>query len=162
VIFGVDDGVQATATPLPPADAQREIGRIAELSQGHLPRLGDDERRRAMLHLYGRVLAHVRSSVDDADVSAALTSAVDDVLKMLSDTEQAIVRGRFGLSGRFGPVDARPRSVDELAEQFGITADRVRVTETRAIGRLRHPNTALRLLFDLAKVDAPPEPLSGR
>ena len=151
VIFGVDEATAAVATPLTATDAQREISRIAELSNGFLPRIGDDERRRAMRHLYGRVVAHVRVSVKDPDQSAALTTALDGVLTTLSDTEQAIVRGRYGLSGPFGARDGRARPVEALADEFGITADRVRRTEARAVRRLQHPNTALRLLFDLAK-----------
>jgi RNA polymerase primary sigma factor len=151
VIFGTTDTTDAAAAPLSPAYAQHEISRIAELSNGFLPRIGAEERLRAMRHLYSRVVAHMRLAAEDPDVASGLAGAIDAVLDTLSDTEQAIVRGRFGLAGRFGPTDGRPRTFDELGDEFGITPERARSTELRAIRRLQHPNTSLRLLFDLAK-----------
>jgi DNA-directed RNA polymerase sigma subunit (sigma70/sigma32) len=104
-----------------------------------------------MRHLYGRVVAHLRVEVEDPAAADVLARAIEAALHTLSDTEQAIIRGRFGVPGRFGPTDGRPRAVDELGDEFGITADHVRRTEVRAIRRLQHPNTALRLLFELAQ-----------
>ena len=68
-----------------------------------------------------------------------LASAVGDVLVELSDREQEVVRLRFGLD------DGRPRTLEEVGRQFGVTRERVRQIEAKTLAKLRHPNRSDRL-----------------
>jgi RNA polymerase primary sigma factor len=75
------------------------------------------------------------------DVAARnlLVSAVGDVLVELSDREQEVVRLRFGLE------DGRPRTLEEVGRQFGVTRERIRQIEAKTLAKLRHPHRSDRL-----------------
>ena len=75
------------------------------------------------------------------DVAARhlLASAVGDVLVELSDREQEVVRLRFGLE------DGRPRTLEEVGRQFGVTRERIRQIEAKTLAKLRHPHRLDRL-----------------
>ncbi len=75
------------------------------------------------------------------DVAARhlLASAVGDVLVELSDREQEVVRLRFGLD------DGRPRTLEEVGRQFGVTRERIRQIEAKTLAKLRHPDRSDRL-----------------
>ena len=75
------------------------------------------------------------------DVAARhlLASAVGDVLVELSDREQEVVRLRFGLE------DGRPRTLEEVGRQFGVTRERIRQIEAKTLAKLRHPHLSDRL-----------------
>jgi len=75
------------------------------------------------------------------DVAARhmLASALGDVLVELSDREQEVVRLRFGLD------DGRPRTLEEVGKQFGVTRERIRQIEAKTLAKLRHPHRSDRL-----------------
>ena len=75
------------------------------------------------------------------DVAARhlLAAAVGDVLVELSDREQEVVRLRFGLE------DGRPRTLEEVGRQFGVTRERIRQIEAKTLAKLRHPHRSDRL-----------------
>jgi len=75
------------------------------------------------------------------DVAARhlLASAVGDVLVELSDREQGVGRLRFGLE------DGRPRTLEEVGRQFGVTRERIRQIEAKTRAKLRHPHRSDRL-----------------
>jgi len=75
------------------------------------------------------------------DVAARhlLASAVSEVLVELSDREQEVVRLRFGLD------DGRPRTLEEVGRQFGVTRERIRQIEAKTLAKLRHPHRSDRL-----------------
>jgi RNA polymerase sigma factor (sigma-70 family) len=56
------------------------------------------------------------------------------LIDMLSDRERKIVRARFGFDGG-------ERSLQDLGTSLGVTAERIRQIESRAIGKLRHSAT---------------------
>ena len=64
---------------------------------------------------------------------------VVSVLQTLSDRERRIVELRFGLS------DGRPRTLEEVGREFGITRERIRQIEAKTLSKLRHPSRAQRL-----------------
>jgi len=68
-----------------------------------------------------------------------LTTAVSEVLFELSDREQEVVRLRFGLD------DGRPRTLEEVGRQFGVTRERIRQIEAKTLAKLRHPHRSDRL-----------------
>ncbi|MEM9465642.1 MAG: RNA polymerase sigma factor RpoD [Actinomycetota bacterium] len=75
------------------------------------------------------------------DVAARhlLATAVGDVLVELSEREQEVVRLRFGLE------DGRPRTLEEVGRQFGVTRERIRQIEAKTLAKLRHPHRSDRL-----------------
>jgi RNA polymerase primary sigma factor len=61
-----------------------------------------------------------------------LKEQVDDILRKLSDRERQILQMRYGLT------DDRPRTLEEVAKEFGITRERIRQIETRILRKLRY------------------------
>ncbi len=56
-------------------------------------------------------------------------------LATLDEREQTVLKLRYGLDGK------PPRTLSDVGERLGITRERVRQIETRALGKLRHPST---------------------
>jgi RNA polymerase primary sigma factor len=75
----------------------------------------------------------------DAAARKLLTTAVSEVLHELSEREQEVVRLRFGLD------DGRPRTLEEVGRQFGVTRERIRQIEAKTLAKLRHPHRSDRL-----------------
>jgi RNA polymerase primary sigma factor len=65
-------------------------------------------------------------------VRTLLKKYMHDALDVLSPRSAEVLRLRYGL------VDGREHSLNELAERFGVTAERVRQIETAALSKLRH------------------------
>jgi RNA polymerase primary sigma factor len=66
---------------------------------------------------------------------------VQGVLATLSEREASIIALRFGLS------DGQPRTLDEIGDIHGVTRERIRQIETKAIAKLRQPSRS-RVLRD--------------
>lgn len=82
------------------------------------------------------------SSVDSPVDSASHTSLeteIEQALETLTEREEAVLRLRYGLDV------GQPRKLEEVGNRFGITRERVRQIETKAIRKLRHPLRAQRL-----------------
>ncbi len=61
------------------------------------------------------------------------------ILKDLSDREERVIRLRYGLD------DNRPRTLEEVGREFGVTRERIRQIEAKAIRKLRHPTRSKKL-----------------
>jgi RNA polymerase primary sigma factor len=68
-----------------------------------------------------------------------LREDINDVLGTLSARERDVLRLRFGLD------DGRSRTLEEVGQQFGVTRERIRQIEAKALRKLRHPNRNKRL-----------------
>jgi len=64
---------------------------------------------------------------------------VEDVLNTLSDRERRVLELRFGL------IDGRSRTLEEVGRDFGVTRERIRQIEAKALRKLRHPSRARKL-----------------
>ena len=71
-----------------------------------------------------------------------LKEQLEDVLDTLTDREENVLRLRFGLD------DGRTRTLEEVGKVFGVTRERIRQIEAKALRKLRHPSfkTIKRLL----------------
>ena len=77
----------------------------------------------------------------DAVSLLLLREDLQSVLATLSEREASITRLRFGL------IDGRPRTLDEIGRVHGVTRERIRQIETKTMSKLRHPSRS-RVLRD--------------
>jgi hypothetical protein len=70
---------------------------------------------------------------------AQLRRAVDDALDGLSEREAHIVKARFGL------IDGKLWTLDELGKEWGVNRERIRQIEAKAMSKLRHPHRSTNL-----------------
>ena len=79
---------------------------------------------------------HDPEAVVALDVVAVgqLRDQLQQVLLTLTEREAGVVRLRFGL------VDGRPRTLDEIGEVYGVTRERIRQIESKTMSKLRHPS----------------------
>jgi RNA polymerase primary sigma factor len=68
-----------------------------------------------------------------------LKSQISDALNKLTDREKKIIVLRFGLE------DGRFRTLEEVGREFGITRERIRQIEAKALRKLRHPSYSRKL-----------------
>lgn len=76
---------------------------------------------------------------DEAAIYTLLKEQLNKVLETLTEREQKVIRLRFGLD------DGHPRTLEEVGSIFGVTRERIRQIEAKAIRRLRHPKKSLQL-----------------
>ena len=68
-----------------------------------------------------------------------LKSQIAEVLETLSPRERQVIEYRFGIN------DSRPRTLEEVGQTFGVTRERIRQIEAKALRKLRHPTRSLTL-----------------
>ena len=68
-----------------------------------------------------------------------LRTELEDVLETLTDREENVLRLRFGLD------DGRNRTLEEVGKVFGVTRERIRQIEAKALRKLRHPSRSKQL-----------------
>ena len=68
-----------------------------------------------------------------------LKEQLNEVLSTLTDREEAVLKLRFGL------IDGKTRTLEEVGEAFQITRERIRQIEAKALRKLRHPSRSKRL-----------------
>ncbi|WP_052339196.1 RNA polymerase sigma factor RpoD [Gorillibacterium massiliense] len=78
-------------------------------------------------------------SPGDAADYQMLKEQVEDVLDSLTEREENVLRLRFGLQ------DGRTRTLEEVGKVFGVTRERIRQIEAKALRKLRHPSRSKRL-----------------
>ncbi len=91
--------------------------------------------------------SHLGDFIEDQEVQAPADAAafellreqLEDVLDTLTPREQKVLRLRFGLD------DGRTRTLEEVGQVFGVTRERIRQIEAKALRKLRHPMRSKRL-----------------
>ena len=78
-------------------------------------------------------------SPTDYTTKSMLRAKLNEVLSELTDREERVLRLRYGLD------DNRPRTLEEVGKEFGVTRERIRQIEAKAIRKLKHPNRLKKL-----------------
>ncbi len=116
-------------------DRVREIMKIAQEPVSLETPIGEEED------------SHLGDFIEDEDAVAPADAAsflllkeqLKDVLETLTDREQKVLRLRFGLD------DGRARTLEEVGKVFGVTRERIRQIEAKALRKLRHPSRSKKL-----------------
>jgi RNA polymerase primary sigma factor len=91
--------------------------------------------------------SHLGDFVEDPDAVAPpdvasltmLRDEMEDILDTLTPRERRVLQLRFGL------IDGHQRTLEEVGKRFGVTRERIRQIEARALRKLRHPSRSRRL-----------------
>jgi RNA polymerase primary sigma factor len=98
--------------------------------------IGEDENGRL-----GDFIEDQKATVPlDAASYQLLRGQVDAVLSTLTERERRVLRLRFGLD------DGRSRTLEEVGQEFGVTRERIRQIEAKALRKLRHPRRSKQLM----------------
>ena len=116
-------------------DRVREIMKIAQEPVSLETPIGEEED------------SHLGDFIEDQDAPAPADAAsfmllkeqLEDVLDTLTLREEKVLRLRFGLD------DGRARTLEEVGQNFGVTRERIRQIEAKALRKLRHPSRSRKL-----------------
>ena len=118
-----------------PVDRVVEIQRISQDPVSLEMPVGEEEDS----HL-GDFLEDEKSKApQDFAEAGMLKEQLASVLNTLTPREEMVIRLRYGLD------DAHPRTLEDVGKEFGVTRERIRQIEAKALRKLRHPNRAKRL-----------------
>ena len=122
VVMGVD------------AAKAREIVKVSQEPTSLETPVGDEEDS----HL-GDFIADQGLQPDEQATRELLKVHLDEVLDSLSPREKRVLQLRFGLE------DGKQRTLEEVGREFGVTRERIRQIEAKAIRKLKHPTRAKKL-----------------
>lgn len=116
-------------------DKVREIIKIAQEPVSLETPIGEEDDS----HLGDFIEDQEATSPSDHAAYELLKEQLEDVLDTLTDREENVLRLRFGLD------DGRTRTLEEVGKVFGVTRERIRQIEAKALRKLRHPSRSKRL-----------------
>lgn len=117
-----------------PTEKVREILKIAQEPVSETP-IGEEDDS----HLGDFIEDQDATSPSDHAAYELLKEQLEDVLDTLTDREENVLRLRFGLD------DGRTRTLEEVGRVFGVTRERIRQIEAKALRKLRHPSRSKQL-----------------
>lgn len=118
-----------------PAEKVKEILKIAQEPVSLETPIGEEDD------------SHLGDFIEDQDATSPaehaayelLKEQLESVLDTLTDREENVLRLRFGLD------DGRTRTLEEVGKVFGVTRERIRQIEAKALRKLRHPSRSKQL-----------------
>ena len=118
-----------------PVERVRDIMKIAQEPVSLETPIGEEED------------SHLGDFIEDQEAPAPAEAAsflllkeqLEEVLETLSPREKRVLRLRFGLD------DGRARTLEEVGQVFGVTRERIRQIEAKALRKLRHPSRSKKL-----------------
>jgi RNA polymerase primary sigma factor len=118
-----------------PADKVREIMKISQEPVSLETPIGEEEDS----HLGDFIPDDGTLAPSEAASHQLLKEQVEDVLASLTGRERRVLQLRFGLD------DGRSRTLEEVGKEFGVTRERIRQIEAKALRKLRHPSRSKKL-----------------
>ena len=113
----------------------REIMKIAQEPVSLETPIGEEEDS----HLGDFIEDQEAQAPADAASFLLLKEQLEEVLSTLTPREMRVLRLRFGLD------DGRARTLEEVGQSFGVTRERIRQIEAKALRKLRHPSRSKKL-----------------
>ncbi|MEX2430323.1 MAG: RNA polymerase sigma factor RpoD [Dehalococcoidia bacterium] len=118
-----------------PPERVREILKVSQEPVSLETPIGEEEDS----HLGDFIEDRSAPAPADAATFQLLREQVEDVLSTLSERERRVLQLRFGLE------DGRSRTLEEVGRDFGVTRERIRQIEAKALRKLRHPSRSRKL-----------------
>ena len=118
-----------------PVDKVRDILKIAQEPVSLETPIGEEEDS----HLADFIPDEDASEPAEAASFTLLKEQLMEVLSTLTEREEKVLRLRFGL------VDGRTRTLEEVGKEFNVTRERIRQIEAKALRKLRHPSRSKKL-----------------
>lgn len=134
--LGRDPTPEETAAVMEiPVERVREIQKVAQEPVSLETPIGEEQD------------SHLGDFIEDEDAPAPAEAAsyillkeqLEGVLDTLTAREEKVLRLRFGLD------DGRSRTLEEVGQEFGVTRERIRQIEAKALRKLRHPSRSRKL-----------------
>jgi len=118
-----------------PVDKVRDILKIAQEPVSLETPIGEEEDS----HLGDFIPDEAASEPSEAASFSLLREQLEEVLDTLAPREKKVLELRFGI------VDGRTRTLEEVGKEFNVTRERIRQIEAKALRKLRHPSRSKKL-----------------
>ena len=118
-----------------PVDKIREIYKISQDPVSLETPIGEEDDS----HLGDFIKDERNVSPEEYATNELLKDEISEVLQTLTEREEKVIRLRFGLE------DGKSRTLEEVGQMFGVTRERIRQIEAKALRKLRHPSRSRKL-----------------
>ncbi len=118
-----------------PVEKVREIHKISQEPVSLETPIGEEEDS----HLGDFVPDEHNMSPEEFTTNELLKDEINDILETLTEREEKVIKLRFGLE------DGKARTLEEVGQMFGVTRERIRQIEAKALRKLRHPSRSRKL-----------------
>ena len=118
-----------------PVDKIREVHKIGQDPVSLETPIGEENDS----HLGDFIKDESSMSPEKYAISEMLKSELNDVLKTLTEREEKVLRLRFGID------DGQSLTLEEVGKIFGVTRERIRQIESKALRKLKHPSRSKKL-----------------
>ena len=116
-------------------DKIREIYKISQEPVSLETPIGEEDDS----HLGDFIKDEHNMSPEEYATNEMLKDEISDILLTLTEREEKVIRLRFGLE------DGKARTLEEVGQLFGVTRERIRQIEAKALRKLRHPSRSRKL-----------------
>ena len=118
-----------------PVERIREILKISQEPVSLETPIGEEDDS----HLGDFIKDEHNMSPEDYATNELLKQEISEVLLTLTEREEKVIKLRFGLE------DGKSRTLEEVGQMFGVTRERIRQIEAKALRKLRHPSRSRKL-----------------